>query len=53
MSQDFGRHWNNLTVASGGRVASFWDFDWGANVMQRTELGFKDETGPLLVMVTS
>ena len=46
VSQDFGRHWNNLTIASGGRVASFWDFDWGANVMQRTELGFRDETGP-------
>ena len=47
VSKDFGRHWTNLTTASGGRVASFWDFDWGANVArwQRKELGFSDETG--------
>ena len=50
VSKDFGRHWTNLTTASGGRVASFWDFDWGANVArwQQTELGFKDETGACL-----
>jgi hypothetical protein len=50
VSKDFGRHWTNLTTASGGRVASFWDFDWGANVArwQRRELGFKDETGASL-----
>ena len=28
--QDFGKTWTNLTDNSGGRVASFVDFDWGA-----------------------
>ena len=44
VSQDFGRQWQNLTASSGGRVASFWDFDWGANVDQGAEKSFKDET---------
>lgn len=44
VSQDFGRHWQNLTANSGGRVASFWDFDWGANVDKGSSGSFKDET---------
>ena len=47
VSQDFGRHWQNLTEGSGGRVASFWDFDWGANVHRHddsSEAAFQDET---------
>lgn len=44
VSQDFGRNWQNLTAASAGRVASFWDFDWGANVDQNSSASFQDET---------
>ena len=44
VSQDFGRHWQNLTASSGGRVASFWDFDWGANVAKESATSFTDET---------
>ena len=28
--QDFGSSWSNLTEKAGGKVAAFWDFDWGA-----------------------
>ena len=28
--QDFGTAWTNLTEKAGGKVAAFWDFDWGA-----------------------
>ena len=28
--QDFGTQWTNLTEKAGGKVAAFWDFDWGA-----------------------
>lgn len=28
--QDFGNTWKNLTENSGGRIASFVDYDWGA-----------------------
>ena len=28
--QDFGTKWTNLTEKAGGKVAAFWDFDWGA-----------------------
>ena len=31
-AQDFGHSWVNLTANSGGAVASFWDFDWGASL---------------------
>lgn len=43
--QDFGHNWVNLTQNSGGAVASFWDFDWGA-ALHRGEArrGFPDET---------
>lgn len=30
MLQDFGTAWTNLTEKAGGKVAAFWDFDWGA-----------------------
>lgn len=30
--QDFGRNWQNLTENSKGKIAAFWDFDWGAKV---------------------
>ena len=29
-SLDFAHTWKNLTAASGGAVAAFWDFEWGA-----------------------
>eukprot|EP00887_Chlorella_sp_A99_P000674 scaffold5.g674.t1 len=32
VSKDFGSSWSNLTDASKGRVASFRDFDWGAQL---------------------
>lgn len=28
--QDFGTEWTNLTQKANGRIAAFWDFDWGA-----------------------
>lgn len=31
-SQDFGSSWTNLTQKAGGKVAAFWDFDWGASL---------------------
>jgi sortilin len=34
VSQDFAGTWTNLTAASGGAVASFWDYDWGANLLK-------------------
>jgi hypothetical protein len=30
--QDFGATWLNLTANSNGRIASFRDFDWGAQL---------------------
>jgi hypothetical protein len=30
--QDFGTAWTNLTEKAGGKVAAFWDFDWGASL---------------------
>jgi len=41
--QDFGRGWTNLTANSGGAIASFRDFDWGANI-HRNEKTPPDET---------
>ncbi len=35
LSQDFARTWKNLTAESGGRIASFWDFEWGASLERR------------------
>ena len=43
--QDFGHNWVNLTQNSGGAVASFWDFDWGASLHRgEPRRGFPDET---------
>jgi hypothetical protein len=44
VSMDFGRTWQNLTAASNRKVASFWDFDWGANVRMGEHTVFPDET---------
>ena len=33
MLQDFGASWSNLTEKAGGKVAAFWDFDWGASLI--------------------
>ena len=30
--QNFGQEWTNLTEKAGGKVAAFWDFDWGASL---------------------
>lgn len=35
LSQDFARSWKNLTAESNGRIASFWDFEWGASLERR------------------
>ena len=35
VSKDFAGTWSNLTAASGGAVASFWDYDWGANLLKK------------------
>ncbi|KAL3138147.1 hypothetical protein ABBQ38_005375 [Trebouxia sp. C0009 RCD-2024] len=32
VSQDFGSSWTNLTEKALGKVAAFWDFDWGASL---------------------
>ena len=32
ISKDFGVNWQNLTMASKGRVASFRDYDWGSKL---------------------
>lgn len=32
ISKDFGTAWTNLTEKAGGKVAAFWDFDWGASL---------------------
>jgi hypothetical protein len=42
--QDFGKSWTNLTQNSGGAIASFWDFDWGANLHHGEKRSFPDET---------
>ena len=42
--QDFGKGWTNLTANSYGAIASFWDFDWGANIHRTEKRSFPDET---------
>ena len=42
--QDFGKGWLNLTENSNGAIASFWDFDWGANIHRTERRAFPDET---------
>ena len=42
--QDFGKGWTNLTANSNGAIASFWDFDWGANIHRSERRSFPDET---------
>ncbi len=42
--QDFGKGWMNLTENSKGAIASFWDFDWGANIHRNERRAFPDET---------
>lgn len=32
VTQNFGQSWTNLTEKAGGKVAAFWDFDWGASL---------------------
>lgn len=32
VTKDFGSSWTNLTEASKGRVTSFRDFEWGAQM---------------------
>ena len=44
MLQDFGKGWMNLTENSHGAIASFWDFDWGANIHRSERRAFPDET---------
>ncbi|KAK9831811.1 hypothetical protein WJX74_010382 [Apatococcus lobatus] len=45
VSKDFGRNWQNLTENSKGKIAAFWDFDWGAKVhWGDKELSMSDET---------
>ncbi|CAL5221253.1 g3408 [Coccomyxa viridis] len=44
VSQDFGKGWMNLTENSKGAIASFWDFDWGANIHRNERRAFPDET---------
>ena len=34
----------NLTENSKGAIASFWDFDWGANIHRNERRAFPDET---------
>ena len=34
----------NLTENSNGAIASFWDFDWGANIHRNERRAFPDET---------
>jgi len=41
LSQDFAGSWRNLTAESGGAVASFWDYDWGANLLLKKGGGIK------------
>ena len=31
-AQNFGSSWTNLTEKAKGKVAAFWDFDWGASL---------------------
>ena len=42
--QTFGHSWTNLTQNSGGAIASFWDFDWGASLHHGEKRAFPDET---------
>lgn len=42
--QNFGHSWTNLTENSGGAIASFWDFDWGASLHHGEKRAFPDET---------
>ena len=42
--QDFGGSWQNLTANSKGKIASFMDFDWGANLHMGEASHFPDET---------
>ncbi|BDA42979.1 Vacuolar protein sorting/targeting protein 10 [Coccomyxa sp. Obi] len=44
LSQTFGHSWTNLTQNSGGAIASFWDFDWGASLHHGEKRAFPDET---------
>ena len=44
VAQDFGQSWKNLTAASQGAVASFWDFDWGAHMHVQGKTPYKAET---------
>ena len=44
LSEDFARTWRNLTEDSRGRIASVWDFEWGASLHGRRDDPLPDTT---------
>ena len=44
LSEDFARTWSNLTERSAGRIASVWDFEWGASLHRKMDDPFPDTT---------
>ena len=42
--QDFGKSWENLTQNSGGAIASFWDYEWAAQLHHDDYHPFPDKT---------